>query len=81
MNKNEHAFPQSTIVGDCIKTEGGVTMRDYFAAEALPECLAQTCAEIKKVGYCPEDWRYCVALDAYAMADAMLKARNKSEAE
>lgn len=73
----EHVFPQALQAGDLAQATGGMTLRDYFAAQALPECLAQTSREIEKNGYCPDDWRYGVALDAYSMADAMLRARQQ----
>ena len=50
----------------------GMTLRDYFAAKALaavyPDCVA--------AGACSHpDWRVGVAIDCYAMADAMIAAR------
>ena len=50
------------------------TLRDYFAAKAMPACYAEYCAYANVRGY-DEDWKMGVALDAYAMADAMIKAR------
>lgn len=47
----------------------GMTLRDYFAAQAMQVELAQ-CKEFPD-----ENWRHGIALDAYAMADAMLAAR------
>lgn len=47
----------------------GMTLRDYFAAKAMQVELAQ-CKEFPD-----ENWRHGIALDAYAMADAMLAAR------
>ena len=47
----------------------GMTLRDYFAAKAMQAGLT-TIAE-----YPDENWRVGLAMDAYAMADAMLKAR------
>ena len=44
-------------------------MRDYFAAKAMPSLLS-TVTEFPD-----EHWRVGVAVDAYAMADAMLAAR------
>jgi len=44
----------------------GMTLRDYFAAKAMEGFLGTV-----KVG-CPDD---LIALDAYNLADAMLKAR------
>ena len=52
----------------------GMTLRDYFAAKAMPACYAEYCAHANTQGY-DEDWKMDVALDSYAMADAMLKAR------
>lgn len=59
------AFPESYIgvdrphegIGD------GMTLRDYFAAKAMPGCMGKTWAEI--------------ASCAYALADAMLAERAK----
>ena len=45
-----------------------------FAAKAMPACYAEYCAHANVQGY-SEDWKMGVALDSYAMADAMLKAR------
>jgi hypothetical protein len=52
-------------------SEGGMTLRDYFAAKALEAILRALDRGIK-----PQD---CIsaAEDAYFIADAMLKARNK----
>ena len=52
----------------------GMSLRDYFAAKALPACYAEYCVHANTHGY-EEDWKMGVALDSYAMADAMLKAR------
>ena len=53
----------------------GISIRDHFAIQALPAIYADTMQTFKEGG-CPcEGWRTGVALDAYMMADAMLKAR------
>lgn len=49
----------------------GMTLRDYFAAKAMQSLLA-TITE-----YPDERWREGLAMDAYMMADAMLKERHK----
>lgn len=71
MTTNEPAFP-STNQGPTTAPEiyYGITIRDYFAAKAM-----QVDYELAK-NYSDPDWRIGVALDAYKMADAMLKARN-----
>jgi hypothetical protein len=60
------AFP--TVMID--KPEGGMTLRDYFAAKVMVAFIDKdqwqsTVGEISDI----------VAFNAYAMADAMLKAR------
>ena len=47
----------------------GMTLRDYFAAKAME--VDYTLAK----SFADPDWRYNIALDAYKMADAMIKAR------
>lgn len=56
----------------------GMTLRDYFAAKVLPAVYAEAVREMNISGYPDEHWRIGIALDAYAMADAMLGARPKS---
>ena len=77
------AFPVSTAEASEGHQDGpntwqfpGMTLRDYFAAKAMPSCYAEYCAYANLHGY-SEDWRMGVALDSYAMADAMLKARDR----
>ena len=52
----------------------GMTLRDYFAAKAMAVCL-QTFNDPPP----DEHWRIGIAIDAYRMADAMLKARIKGK--
>ena len=71
MTTNEPAFP-STNQGPTTAPEiyYGMTLRDYFAAKAM-----QVDYELAKE-YSDPDWIIGIALDAYKMADAMLKARS-----
>lgn len=62
-SNNPPAFPP---MHDPNTHEFGMTLRDYFAAQAMQGFLATV-----KVG-CPDD---LIATDAYNLADAMLKAR------
>ena len=68
---DEPAFP-STDQGPTTAPEiyYGMTLRDYFAAKAM-----QVDYELAKK-YSDPYWRIGIALDAYKMADAMLKARS-----
>lgn len=76
------AFPQAkvTVLAEdgtpneaAAVTHNGMTMRDYFAAKALPVVYSDYCASASKIGF-DEGWMMGVAMDAYAMADAMLAA-------
>ena len=58
--KDEKAFPNPHL-----RDDSGMTLRDYFAAKAMQADLT---------GYDGTNWSR-VAVHAYQMADAMLKAR------
>ena len=64
------AFPQYVINNGGAYVDGGMTLRDYFAAKAMqailahPECDAERPASV-------------FAIAAYTMADAMLTARGQ----
>ena len=67
--ENPQAFPRGvthdSIYGGRVHGESGMTLRDYFAAKALPEFMTD------EVHY--ED----MAKWSYELADAMLKERSK----
>ena len=64
------AFPVLERGGDGLElTDPGMTLRDYFAAQAIGPLLQQN------ETYTHENWRLGLAIDAYAMADAMLAVR------
>jgi hypothetical protein len=63
--KNEQAFP----VG--YNGHQGMTLRDYFAAQAMQVLIAKTISA--DFDFNTED----VAMGSYHMADAMLKERNE----
>lgn len=64
------AFPTAvtTPFGDGRLACGGMTLRDYFAAAALQGLLNGNAVM-------PITWITSYAADAYAVADAMMKAR------
>lgn len=76
---DHHTF-QPRTVDEAKRLMSGMTLRDYFAAKAMPTALAILTADFDKdMG--AEAWRwnhskqeYCTEL-AYQLADAMLKAR------
>lgn len=71
-NTGGPAFPQGKGIGDVWVSEGGVTMRDYFAAKAMQSIISRiNSAQYHHIG------AETMASDAYAFADAMLKERSK----
>lgn len=70
-NDGGPAFPQMRAIvdGACARqvSEGGLTLRDYFAAKAMAGMVGGTWPDLNER---PE-----IAKRAYLMADAMLKAR------
>jgi len=60
--KNEKAFPNPHL-----RSDDGITVRDYFAAKAMQAVLTN-----HKLEDCDDD---VVAKNCYQMADFMLKAR------
>ena len=73
----EPAFPHQWDHGAAgIQSFSGMTLRDYFAAKALPAIYKDTC-ECARVEGWALGWHDDVAAEAYKMADAMLKAREQ----
>lgn len=74
------AFPQSTLVPKSKINEyminvgfNGLSIRDYFAAKAMQSLIDKRHPIIM-------DWSYVIPKSAYNLADAMLKAREESDA-
>lgn len=65
--EKEYAFPQAMQAGDYSKATGGLTLRDYFAAQAMAGFLATPAPVNPKSD----------AELAYRIADAMLAERSK----
>lgn len=75
INDGGPAFPETGERGKAAGGEG-MTLRDYFAAKALPAMYRVFWGDIRAFGATvPEDWEMGIARDAYKLADAMLKAR------
>lgn len=70
MEKNDGgpAFPTLAVVGDMAQSEGGLTLRDYFAGKYLEGFMASTDDDTTITAN-------KLAFLAYKMADAMLEAR------
>jgi hypothetical protein len=81
---SEHAFPQSNdrvVNALSIANSQGMTLRDYFAAKAMPVALKTLMHDYTR-DY--DDWFWEHEVDnamlaelSYEMADAMLKARTE----
>jgi len=70
-NNGGLAFPEAVAVspvGDVYRGLGGMSLRDYFAGQALTGLLATVTGDVSYTG---------VATVAYACADAMLAERSK----
>jgi hypothetical protein len=52
---------------------GGMSLRDYFAAKAMPALIADYCREAREVGWQP-NWHDGIAIDSYKIADSMIWA-------
>lgn len=66
-NDGGAAFPQAERIGDVALQQGGMSLRDYFAAKAMQALIGQS-------GQCNA---VLVTNGAYKIADAMLKARDQ----
>lgn len=82
MSKINNGGPAFPSAGDGNETwaHEGMTLRDYFAAKAMPAVYRDLWDDVRagRNNSIPEDWRIGVAMDAYAMADAMLRARGQA---
>ena len=85
INDGGPAFPQPAVM-DALEIisasdygEGGMTLRDYFAAKALPICMSNGADILKETSLTidPAEFKEEVTGDAYLWADAMLEARKK----
>jgi hypothetical protein len=72
-NTGGPAFPVTDDASDI----PGMTLRDYFAAKAMPATMAEFEDGWKQHAYESETFLQWAAERAYAMADAMLKARER----
>jgi hypothetical protein len=68
------AFPAMHY--DLADNEHGLTMRDYFAAQALPRIIDYWMKPVPDTFQLPEV-ALAIAGEAYDMADAMMKARGE----
>lgn len=69
-NNGGSAFPNGETVGQCSVITGGMTLRDYFAGQAMAGMLA---SETNGTAYN----RQTIANLCYGVADAMIAEREK----
>lgn len=81
-NHGGPAFPQNDATVNRINNHDGMTLRDYLAAHAMQTGAYQQFATALVKSMAPDGQRVTLVLDhdttartAYAIADAMLKAR------
>ena len=74
---NIPAFPIAIDLGDAVKYQEGMTLRDYFAAKAMQSWITVTVQRYVHQNQLQIDMpsRDLIAAEAYQIADAMLKAR------
>ena len=77
INDGGQAFPRAVQFDDAFINGHGMTLRDYFAAAALQAIISSALSEGTKTMYNirKPDFLECLSLDAYAHADAMIRAR------
>jgi hypothetical protein len=75
---NTPAFPTRWYNPNIMQFEQmeGMMLRDYFAAQAMPALMASFLAKDLDL-LDPHDWMDGLAMDAYSMADAMMKQRSE----
>lgn len=78
------AFPVSDVMAleprttaEMVSLAHGMTLRDYFAAKALPQAASRYTKAHEDGEYLPEESYPQVAFCAYKLADAMLAERTK----
>jgi hypothetical protein len=72
-NTGGPAFPQTEVDRDGVTVthQSGMTLRDYFAAKAMPSMIEPfSFGDADPIDYCE-----AIAKSCYALSDAMLKAR------
>lgn len=68
INSGAPAFPSTRKVGSVELTDGGMSLRDYFAAKAMQSMMMPSPVMFN-----------AIAEASYKVADAMLAARERSE--
>lgn len=75
------AFPTTwdAANGATLQTDGGMSLRDWFAGQALPAIVAATSAGQHNPATRDSDTHiaFAIARDAYFVADAMIAARKQ----
>jgi hypothetical protein len=80
------AYPCNYEHSDCTCEMHGMSLRDWFAGQALPSVYDEWAAHCRRINHDQEDSRFMtdpselleeIAEEAYDLADSMLKARNK----
>jgi hypothetical protein len=74
--KDIPAFPVNPDINITLEPRwAGMSLRDYFAAKAMTSLLENSLA--KEFHLMDNNWMSGISMDAYSMADAMLKSRGE----
>lgn len=83
-NDGGPAFPRSASSDEGAElhniafAQAGMSLRDWFAGQALQGMLARLTSFNPAPGY-PEHWHAAISQEAYEIADAMIAKRNKEK--
>ena len=72
--ENPPVFPRMLQHGDKALSEGGMTLRDYFAGQALVGAAQEY---LNRNGFAHNTMAQNIAAHAFRIADAMLRERGK----
>lgn len=81
MEKKNDGGPAFPVSSDAFgstdaSVHGGMSLRDYFAAQVFPEVYRQYAETANRTNQWDPDWRRYLASDAYHIADAMIASRS-----
>lgn len=77
IDNGQPAFPCGLASGHIDPLHHGMTLRDYFASNAMTQTMREFSDDWDRHAYELNTFMQWAAERAYAMADAMLRARNK----
>lgn len=77
--QNQYSGERSSYLHYKAETSGGMSLRDWFAGQALPQVIARELGPNGRFQHLCDPSVLQIASDAYAIADALLLARGESQ--